>query len=169
MKFVLNGKSVDVGAHPMKRLLDVLREDCRLTGTKEGCGEGECGACTVLLDGQPINACLVPFAHVRGAAVTTIEGIKGRRALQKAFVEEGAIQCGLCTPGLIVAASTLSRDATDQEIRTALAGNICRCTGYAAIYRAIKRAARLRLPSARSRRASARQPPHARRAKAGLP
>lgn len=140
MRFVLNGKTVDVRAHPMKRLVDVLREDCGLTGTKEGCGEGECGACTVLLDGQPVNSCLVPFAHARGARVTTIEGIRGRRALQEAFVAEGATQCGLCTPGLIVAASTLPRGATLDDVRTRLAGNICRCTGYAAIYRAIAKA-----------------------------
>ncbi len=138
MRFVLNGRPVDVRAHPLKRLLDVLREDCALTGTKEGCGEGECGACTVLVDGQPVNACLVPFAHVRGARVTTIEGIKGRRGLQEAFVREGATQCGICSPGLIVAASTLPRDASLDEVKTALAGNICRCTGYAAIYRAIQ-------------------------------
>ena len=155
MRFVLNGKSVDVRAHPMKRLLDVLREDCALTGTKEGCGEGECGACTVLLDGQPANACLVPFAHVRGARVTTIEGIKGRRALQEAFVQEGATQCGFCTPGLIVAASTLPHDATLDEVRVALAGNICRCTGYAAIYRAIVKAG---LRSARATRRVAPTP-----------
>ncbi len=140
MRFVLNGKPIEVRAHPMKRLLDVLREDCGLTGTKEGCGEGECGACTVLLDGRPVNACLVPFAHVRAARVTTIEGVKGRRALQNAFVKEGATQCGFCTPGLIVAASTLSSRATLDEVRLALAGNICRCTGYAAVYRAIRRA-----------------------------
>ncbi len=142
MRFVLNGRSVNVAAHPMKRLLDVLREDCGLTGTKEGCGEGECGACTVLVEGRPVNACLVPFAHVRGARVTTIEGIKGRRALQEAFVKEGAVQCGMCTPGLIVAASSLRPGATLEEMRVALAGNICRCTGYAAIYRAIRRASR---------------------------
>jgi aerobic carbon-monoxide dehydrogenase small subunit len=146
VKFVLNGKPVDVRAHPMKRLLDVLREDCGLTGTKEGCGEGECGACTILLDGQPVNACLVPFAHVHAARVTTIEGIRGRRGLQEAFVREGATQCGLCTPGLIVAASTLPSNATLDQVRLALAGNICRCTGYGAIYRAIN--------SARGRRKS---------------
>jgi carbon-monoxide dehydrogenase small subunit len=146
VRFSLNGKTVNVRAHPMKRLLDVLREDCGLTGTKEGCGEGECGACTILLDGQPINACLVPFAHVRGARVTTIEGIEGRRGLQEAFVKEGATQCGLCTPGLIVAASTLSPNATLDEVRLALAGNICRCTGYGAIYRAITSARRRRRP-----------------------
>jgi len=142
VRFVLNGKSVDVRAHPMKRLVDVLREDCGLTGTKEGCGEGECGACTVLVDGQTVNSCLVPFTHVRGARVTTIEGIRGHRALQNAFVTEGATQCGLCTPGLIVASSTLPRRATREQVRVALAGNICRCTGYGAIYRAIAKAGR---------------------------
>ncbi len=138
MRFVLNGKDVDVRAHPMKRLLDVLREDCRLTGTKEGCGEGECGACTVLVDGQPVNACLVPFAHVRGARVTTIEGVRNATALQHAFVREGATQCGICTPGFILAASTLPGDASLDDVRAALAGNVCRCTGYAAIFRAIR-------------------------------
>jgi aerobic-type carbon monoxide dehydrogenase small subunit (CoxS/CutS family) len=158
VRFVLNGRSVDVRAHPMKRLVDVLREDCRLTGTKEGCGEGECGACTVLVDGQMVNSCLVPFTHVRGARVTTIEGIRGRGALQDAFVREGATQCGLCTPGLIVAASTLPRGATLGQVRVALAGNICRCTGYAAIYRAIARAGAGRAGKGRRHRASARGP-----------
>ena len=178
MRLVLNGRSVNVRAHPMKRLLDVLREDCGLTGTKEGCGEGECGACTVLLDGQPVNSCLIPFAHVRGARVTTIEGIRRGRALQEAFVREGATQCGLCTPGLIVAASTLPRDATLDDMRTALAGNVCRCTGYGAIYRAIARAggaglpgrsARLRVSRAATarRQATARQPSQSAGAKAG--
>ena len=96
----------------MKRLLDVLREDCGLTGTKEGCGEGECGACTVLLDGLAVNACLVPFAQVRGRKVLTIEGLKGRHPLQRAFVTEGGTQCGICTPGMIMAAAALPRGAT---------------------------------------------------------
>jgi aerobic carbon-monoxide dehydrogenase small subunit len=148
VRFTLNGRSIDVRAHPVKRLLDVLREDCALTGTKEGCGEGECGACTVLVDGKAVNACLVPFAQVRGARVTTIEGIRGARALQEAFVREGATQCGICTPGLIVAASTLPRHATLDEVRTALAGNICRCTGYAAVYRAIQAAQAVGKPGA---------------------
>ena len=142
MKFHLNGRMVDVEAHPMKRLLDVLREECGLTGTKEGCGEGECGACTVLLDGDPVNSCLVPFAQVRDARIRTIEGLKGKRALQEAFVSEGGAQCGICTPGMILAAATLPKKATLEEIRIGLAGNLCRCTGYEGIYRAIRKSAR---------------------------
>ena len=141
MRFTLNGKARDVRAAPMKRLLDVLREECGLTGTKEGCGEGECGACTVLVDGQPVNSCLVPFAHVRASAVTTIEGLGGRHPLQEGFITEGGAQCGICTPGMILAAAALPRGASLQEIRTGLAGNICRCTGYSAIYRAVRKAA----------------------------
>jgi aerobic carbon-monoxide dehydrogenase small subunit len=124
----------------MKRLLDVLREECGLTGTKEGCGEGECGACTVIVDGLPLNSCLVPFAQVRGSVVTTIEGLKGRHPLQEAFVLEGGAQCGICTPGMILAAAALPRNASLEEIRSGLAGNICRCTGYTAIYRAVEKA-----------------------------
>ena len=138
--FVLNGARVKIGAHPMKRLLDVLREDCRLTGTKEGCGEGECGACTVLVDGEPVNACLVPAAHAEGARVTTIEGLGGRHPLQRAFVAHGGAQCGICTPGMIMAAVALGRKPTLAAIRAGLAGNLCRCTGYSAIYRSIQRA-----------------------------
>jgi carbon-monoxide dehydrogenase small subunit/xanthine dehydrogenase small subunit len=132
----------------MKRLLDVLREECGLTGTKEGCGEGECGACTVIVDGLPVNSCLVPFSQVRGSAVTTIEGLAGRHPLQKAFIVEGGAQCGICTPGMILAAAALPRGATFDDVRTGLAGNICRCTGYTAIYRAVRRAA----PARRARR-----------------
>ena len=142
MKFTLNGQRVDVEAHPMKRLLDVLREECGLTGTKEGCGEGECGACTVLLDGEPVNSCLIPFAQARGARVKTIEGLKGMHALQETFVTEGGAQCGICTPGMILAAAALPRHATFDEIRTGLAGNLCRCTGYEGIYRAIRKASK---------------------------
>ncbi len=140
MRFTLNGKAVDVRAHPMKRLLDVLREDCGLTGTKEGCGEGECGACTVLLDGQAVNSCLVPLAQVRGREVVTIEGLEGRHPLQHAFAAEGGTQCGICTPGMIMAAAALPKNATLAEVRAGLAGNICRCTGYVGVYRAIKKA-----------------------------
>jgi len=121
VRFSLNGKTVDIRAHPMRRLLDVLREDCGLTGTKEGCGEGECGACTVLLDGQAVNACLVPFAQVKGRRVVTIEGLKGRQRLKAAFVSEGGTQCGICTPGVIMATSALPPRATPEEVRTGLA------------------------------------------------
>lgn len=142
MRFLLNGKAITVPAHPLKRLLDVLREDCGLTGTKEGCGEGECGACTVLLDGDPVNSCLVPFAQVRGAKVVTIEGLRGTHPLQEAFVQEGGAQCGICTPGMILAAAALGSKPSREQIRTGLAGNLCRCTGYTAIYRAVEKAAR---------------------------
>jgi carbon-monoxide dehydrogenase small subunit/xanthine dehydrogenase small subunit len=135
---------MDVTAHPMKRLLDVLREECGLTGTKEGCGEGECGACTVLLDGRPVCSCLVPFAQVREAEVLTIEGLGGEHPLQRAFAEEGGAQCGICTPGMILAALDLPPRASLEQIRAHLAGNLCRCTGYEAIYRAIQRAGRER-------------------------
>lgn len=149
MRFTLNGKRVDFEAHPMKRLLDVLREECGLTGTKEGCGEGECGACTVLLDGEPVNSCLVPFAQVRGARIRTIEGLKGERALQKAFVSEGGAQCGICTPGMILAAAALPKKATLEEIRIGLAGNLCRCTGYEGIYRAVRKSASFEVRSSK--------------------
>ncbi|HEY3171557.1 MAG TPA: (2Fe-2S)-binding protein [Thermoanaerobaculia bacterium] len=150
MRFTLNGRKRQVQAPPMKRLLDVLREECGLTGTKEGCGEGECGACTVLVDGMPVNSCLIPFAQVRGSVVTTIEGLEGRHPLQEAFIAEGGAQCGICTPGMILAAAALPRGAAFDEIRLGLAGNICRCTGYSAIYRAVEKAASTR--SARRRR-----------------
>src|SRR5262249_24461043 len=137
MRFTLNGKRTDVDAHPLKRLLDVLREDCHLTGTKEGCGEGECGACTVLLAEAPVNSCLVPAAHAAGSRVTTIEGLRGRHPLQRALVERGCAQCGICTPGMILAAAAPGKRPTLEEIRVGLAGNLCRCTGYSAIYRSI--------------------------------
>jgi aerobic-type carbon monoxide dehydrogenase small subunit (CoxS/CutS family) len=140
MLLTLNGKRTRVNVHSLKRLLDVLREDCALTGTKEGCGEGECGACTVLVDGVPVNSCLVPAAQVHGASVTTIEGLDGRHPLQGAFVEHGGAQCGICTPGMIMAAVALGRKPTLQQIRVGLAGNLCRCTGYMAIYRSIEAA-----------------------------
>jgi len=137
--FTLNGRRVSLRVHPMKRLLDVLREDCNLTGTKEGCGEGECGACTVLLDGKAVNSCLVPVAQAAGSKVVTIEGLKGRHPLQRAFAELGGTQCGICTPGMILAAIALGPRPTLDEVRTGLAGNICRCTGYEGIYRAIQK------------------------------
>jgi carbon-monoxide dehydrogenase small subunit len=130
----------------MARLLDVLREQLRLTGTKEGCGEGECGACTVLLSGEIINSCLVPIAQVDGAEITTIEGVAvGDRlhSVQQAFVEHGGAQCGICTPGMVLAAvDLLSRNPqpTDDDIRVGLAGNLCRCTGYMKIFESVVRA-----------------------------
>lgn len=136
MRLTVNQTDFVVEAHPMKRLLDVLREDCGLTGTKEGCGEGECGACTVLVNGEAVVACLVPVAQVEGAQVTTIEGIHDH-PLQRAFVEHGAAQCGICTPGMIMAAIALGDRPSLAQIREGLAGNICRCTGYEAIYRAL--------------------------------
>ena len=137
MHFTLNGEAAEVSAHPMKRLLDVLREECGLTGTKEGCGEGECGACTVLIDGAPVCSCLVPFAQVEHATVVTIEGLGDTHPLQRSFMNEVGAQCGICTPGMIMAAVVLPPEATLDEIRTGLAGNLCRCTGYSAIYRAV--------------------------------
>lgn len=140
MKLTLNGAGVDVDAHPMKRLLDVLREECGLTGTKEGCGEGECGACTVLIDGAPVCACLVPWAQVEDTEVTTIEGLGDDHPLQHAFMDEVGAQCGICTPGMILAAIALGDKPSLDEIKEGLAGNLCRCTGYEAIYRAIQKA-----------------------------
>jgi len=140
MRFTLNSGQVDVDVSPMARLLDVLREECGLTGTKEGCGEGECGACTVLVNGEAVCSCLVPVAQVEGAEVTTIEGLGDGHPLQQAFMDEVGAQCGICTPGMILTAVTLGSRPTLAKIREGLAGNLCRCTGYEAIYRAIHRA-----------------------------
>ena len=132
----------------MTRLLDALRTELKLTGTKEGCGEGECGACSVLLDGRLVNSCLVPLLHADGAAITTIEGVAdGDRlhAVQQAFVQHGGAQCGICTPGMILAAVTLLNHTPQpsmEDIRTALAGNLCRCTGYMRIFEAVLQACR---------------------------
>jgi len=139
MRFRLNGEEVDVDAHPMRRLLDVLREECRLTGTKEGCGEGECGACTVIVDGDAVVSCLVPFVQVEGRAVQTIEGADAQ-TLQRSFMDQIGAQCGICTPGMIMASLALGSDPTRQQMQEALAGNLCRCTGYEAIFRAIRAA-----------------------------
>jgi|SRR5436189_2908426 len=141
MKLRLNGVETDIEAHPMKRLLDVLREECQLTGTKEGCGEGECGACTVLIDGAPVCSCLVPWAQVEGTAVTTIEGLGDGHPLQRAFMDQVGAQCGICTPGMVLAAHALGPNPTPEQVKEGLAGNLCRCTGYEAIYRAIRAAA----------------------------
>jgi carbon-monoxide dehydrogenase small subunit len=140
MRFILNGAEVTVEAPPMARLLDVLRGPLGLTGTKEGCGEGECGACTVLVDGEAVCSCLVPVAQVAGTEVITIEGLGGEHPLQQAFMDEVGAQCGICTPGMILTALTLGRRPSRAELRRGLAGNLCRCTGYEAIYRAIRKA-----------------------------
>ena len=147
ISFQVNGLERELNLPSMKRLLDVLREDLRFTGTKEGCGEGECGACSVILDGEVINSCLVPACQVQGSTILTVEGLArdGRLdPLQQAFLECGGAQCGICTPGMLIAARALldenaypSRDA----IKEAIAGNLCRCTGYVKIIDAIEQAA----------------------------
>ncbi|HEY0101678.1 MAG TPA: (2Fe-2S)-binding protein [Pyrinomonadaceae bacterium] len=142
----VNGVRQTLRVLPMARLLDVLREDLRLTGTKEGCGEGECGACSVLVDGELVNSCLVPVLQVEGARIQTIEGIADGaqlHAVQEAFIECGGAQCGICTPGMIMAAVSLlagNPQPTDADIRSGLAGNLCRCTGYMKIFDAVVRA-----------------------------
>lgn len=156
-QFTLNAKAIAIRAHPMKRLLDVLREDCGLTGTKEGCGEGECGACTVLVDGAAVNSCLVPIVQIAGCRVLTIEGLGGSHPLQRAFVAEGGAQCGICTPGMILAAVALGERPTAEAVREGLAGNLCRCTGYTAIYRAIEQAVTVRRPRPRATRSKPRR------------
>ena len=145
ISLVVNGESREFEGPPALRLLDVLRGPLGLTGTKEGCGEGECGSCTVLLDGDPVNACLVAIGQCEGRSVTTVEGL-GEAAhltpLQSCFIEEGGAQCGICTPGMILAALTLGADPSRRQMQEALAGNLCRCTGYEAIFRAIRAAKR---------------------------
>jgi len=146
MKFVLtvNGAQHEVDVHPARRLLDVVREDLGLTGTKEGCGEGECGACTVLVDGRPVMSCLVPVCQSEGPALTTIEGVARGGALhplQEAFAAHGGSQCGICTPGMILAALAWKREPGSAEnVAEALAGNLCRCTGYTKIFEAVEAA-----------------------------
>jgi carbon-monoxide dehydrogenase small subunit len=146
-RFTVNGDPVEVEAAGSRRLLDVLREDLGLTGTKEGCGEGECGACSVLLDGAVVDACLVPVSQANGTQVRTVEGLGSPTALddlQQAFLETGGAQCGICTPGMLMAAEAFlatGADPTDENIREAIAGNLCRCTGYTKIIEAIALAA----------------------------
>lgn len=148
ISFKVNGKLVTVRASPMERLLDVLREELGLTGTKEGCGEGECGSCSVLMDGVLVNSCLIPVLQAKGADIVTIEGLAaGERlhALQQAFLECGGAQCGICTPGMILAAfHLLSKKPrpTLEEVREGLSGNLCRCTGYMQIFEAVAEAGR---------------------------
>lgn len=146
-EFELNGRKVELEADPMARLLDVLRDDARLIGTKEGCGEGECGACSVLLDGDVVCACLVPLFQVAGRKVKTVEGLAKKTelsTLQAAFVTEGGVQCGACTPGILVTVKALLKEIpkpSREEVREALGGNLCRCTGYERIFSAVEVAA----------------------------
>jgi carbon-monoxide dehydrogenase small subunit len=147
VSLTVNGAAREADVPPMRRLLDVLRYDLALTGAKEGCGEGECGACAVLLDGELVNSCLVPVSQAAGASIVTVEGLadRGRLApLQECFVTEGGAQCGICTPGMLMAARALlerNPRPTEQEIRVGLAGNLCRCTGYTKIIAAVQKAA----------------------------
>lgn len=143
----VNGKQTTIDVAPMRRLLDVLREDLRLTGTKEGCGEGECGSCSVLMNGELVNSCLVPALQARGAVLCTVEGMAthGRlHPIQRCFLEKGGAQCGICTPGMMLATHHLLErypSPTEEQIREGLAGNLCRCTGYMRIFEAVREAA----------------------------
>jgi carbon-monoxide dehydrogenase small subunit len=172
IQFEVNQEAVELDVPGARRLLDVLREDLGLTGTKEGCGEGECGACTVLLDGQVVDSCLVPICQVSGHAVTTVEGLGLDRGLgrpsadrpavvddldplQMAFLEAGGAQCGICTPGMLLAARVFLASGaapTDEAIREAIAGNLCRCTGYTKIIEAIALAASRQVTTEAARR-----------------
>ena len=146
IQFTVNRESYKLDVFPMARLLDVLREELRLTGTKEGCGEAECGACSVIVDGRIVNSCLVPVGQVDGSQITTIEGVANEgqlHAVQQAFIEHGGAQCGICTPGMVLAAVDLlerNPTPTDTDIRVALAGNLCRCTGYMKIFESVVKA-----------------------------
>jgi carbon-monoxide dehydrogenase small subunit len=148
LTFILNGREVTAAANGRMRLIDLLRDVLGHTGTKEGCGEGECGACTVIVDGRAINSCLYPALEIAGRTVVTIEGLRGTdntlSAVQQAFVDGGGIQCGFCSPGMIMSATALldgNPDPTDEEILDALSGNLCRCTGYVQIIESIRLAA----------------------------
>ena len=148
VSFTVNGAPVALQVYPMERLLDVLRRQLRLTGAKEGCGEGECGACSVLMDGALVNTCLIPVGQAQGTNLVTIEGVAADprfRSVQDAFIDCGGAQCGICTPGMILAAIHLfqkNSNPTLDEIREALSGNICRCTGYQQIFESVTEAAR---------------------------
>ena len=148
ISFRVNGALKNVQAYPMERLLDVLRHELQLTGTKEGCGEGECGSCSVLIDGMLVNSCLIPVLQAQGSSIVTIEGLAGGdtlHILQRTFLEHGGAQCGICTPGMILAAVHLlngNPKPTLEEIREGLSGNLCRCTGYSQIVEAVAEASR---------------------------
>jgi carbon-monoxide dehydrogenase small subunit len=148
MRCTVNGQAANLSVYPMARLLDVLREELKLTGTKEGCGEGECGACSVMIDGELVNSCLVPAMQAEGADIRTIEGIASGEqlhAVQEAFLACGGAQCGICTPGMVMAAVNLlarTPEPTEEDVRSGLSGNLCRCTGYMKIFQAILHACR---------------------------
>lgn len=148
IKFVLNGQSCELQVKPWRTLLEMIREDLNLTGTKEGCGHGECGSCTVLMGGKTVNSCLVPALEAEGQEILTIEGLSEAGTLhpiQEAFVEHSGMQCGFCTPGMIISTKALlekNPDPSEKQIREALAGNFCRCTGYTKIVESISAAAR---------------------------
>ena len=143
VKFHLNGQEFETSTYPMARLLDVIRTDAELTGTKEGCGEGECGACSVFMNGKLVNSCLVPVLQASGQQINTVESLAGEKALskiQQAFLEHGGAQCGICTPGMLMAATELLKENPNpntEDIREALAGNLCRCTGYTKIFNSV--------------------------------
>jgi aerobic carbon-monoxide dehydrogenase small subunit len=149
IRFTVNNKPCEVAVRPSQTLLDVIREDLGLTGTKEGCGLGECGACTVIMDGKTVNSCLVLAAEADGKEITTVEGVADGDRLhpvQQAFLDEGGLQCGFCTPGMIMSAKALldeNPDPTDDEIKRGIAGNLCRCTGYTKIIRSIRTASKM--------------------------
>jgi len=146
VSFQINGAAKSFETYPMTRLLDLLREDAGLTGTKEGCGEGECGACSILMNGDLVNACLIPAIQAEGASITTIEGVASGEQLaniQRIFLEDGGVQCGICTPGMVLAAIYLMKQnphPSQEQIQEGLAGNLCRCTGYTKIFDSVARA-----------------------------
>ncbi len=146
--FIINGDKKTLNIDPSMTLIEILRKELKLTGTKEGCGKGECGSCTVIMNRKTVNSCLVLGSQIDGSEITTIEGLskKGElHPLQKAFIEEGAVQCGFCIPGMIMSAKSLldeNPDPTEEEIREGISGNLCRCTGYSKIIEAIQKAAK---------------------------
>jgi carbon-monoxide dehydrogenase small subunit len=149
LSITINGRKRSLEAPPDRRLIDIIRDDLSLTGTKEGCGSGECGACTVLLNGKPVNSCLIWACQIQNAEIVTIEGItpeQGLHPVQEAFVQEGAVQCGFCTPGMILSSVALlssNSNPSREQIKQALSGNLCRCTGYSKIFRAVQKAAEM--------------------------
>ena len=150
ISFTVNNKKINTELNPLTRLIDFLRDELKLTGTKEGCGEGECGACAVLMNGKVVNSCLIPIALCEGKEILTIEGYteteKGK-IVTKAFIDEGAVQCGFCTPGMVISTEAILNDTkgkpTEEEVRRGLSGNLCRCTGYDHIVNAVLRASEM--------------------------